>query len=225
MDRLSCSPRSPCKPRASSGSFDKKLHRSSTCCKKNHPLWLVMYPVPISFIWWSLGHLLKILWTADPCQATSDKWLSPISQNLDPLTACCPHHVDTTYWYLRGVWLPLGECYVILQGGTHKGHVQFGRVSRQKMKRSGFVQKEACAAELACLCTAGLSGTSKIIRPRVQAQDCPTHWTWPKALDSLLRRAVSQGHAIAGVGEVQTLSGQSASRKKRISPGSPAISW
>lgn len=134
MDCLSCSPRSPCKPRASSGSFDKKLHRSSTCCKKNHPLWLVMYPVPISFIWWSLGHLLKILWTADPCQATSDKWLSPISQNLDPLTACCPHHVDTTYWYLRGVWLPLGSVMSSSRGVHTKAMFSLGELVNRKWR-------------------------------------------------------------------------------------------
>lgn len=76
-----------------------------TSCKNQHSLWLAMNPDPICFIWWFLGHLLKMLWTTDPSQVTFDGWLSSMSQNLDPPRAFGPHQADTAYCYLRGVWL------------------------------------------------------------------------------------------------------------------------
>lgn len=172
---MSCSSLSPCKLCASTGCFDKELHRSSTCCKKNHLLCLVINPDAISFISCSLGHLLKILGTADPCQAVSDRLLSLIYQNLGTPRACCPYRVDNCLLVFESIMFPFMQCYFILREVHTKAIFSLEELVARKWREVVFCRRKPVLQNWHTSARQVSQGHPEASGQEHMHNDCPTH--------------------------------------------------
>lgn len=127
-------------------------------------------------------------------------------------------HTESEHWHC----LLLFERRVVahVQCFATKGHVHLGKVSWEKMDRSGLVHQEACAAELACLWHPKSSSQEHkydetVLHPEPAQRHRTCCWGeqlaegMPQLIRNTFNLCLDKGPA----------------EKKRISPGYQCISW